>query len=103
MELGEETVDGVLEDYRTAPIGEPLRAMLGFLEKMTLWPDGLAARDGEALRAAGLSEQAIDDAIVICTGFQIIDRIADALGFHIPDAASFQKMAKILLRFGYKT
>ncbi|MGZ3583289.1 MAG: hypothetical protein ACXVCT_11095 [Ktedonobacterales bacterium] len=54
----------------------------------------------EAVRAAGVSERAILDAINICAAFNLIDRVADALGFDIP--ASFTKGAASLLQRGYK-
>ena len=44
-------------DYTSAPIGEPLRSALGFVEKMTLTPDELTADDARAVYAAGVSDQ----------------------------------------------
>jgi alkylhydroperoxidase family enzyme len=90
----------VLADWRTAPVGPKLRATLGLLEKLTLTPDELGPQDVEALRAAGVSEGAILDAIYICAAFNLIDRVADALGFEIP--ASFTKGAAGQLKRGYK-
>lgn len=52
------------------------------------------------VRAAGVSERAILDAIYVCAAFNLIDRVADALGFDIP--ASFTKGAAGLLQRGYK-
>jgi alkylhydroperoxidase family enzyme len=34
----EPLVKAILEDWRTAPVNERMRAMLGFLEKVTLTP-----------------------------------------------------------------
>jgi len=36
------------------------------------------------LRAAGVDDQAITDVIYVCFLFNVIDRVADALGFDIP-------------------
>ena len=36
--LGEALVQAVFEDWRTAPVAEPLRQMLGFLQKLSLTP-----------------------------------------------------------------
>ena len=55
--------------------------MLGFLEKLTLSPDQLGAADLEPLRAAGLSDEAIEDAIHVCAQFNIYTRLADSLQF----------------------
>ena len=43
----------VLEDYRTAPIDERLRAMLGLLETFTLHPERLTASIIRPVLAAG--------------------------------------------------
>ncbi|HEY8174075.1 MAG TPA: hypothetical protein VIF32_00155 [Gemmatimonadaceae bacterium] len=90
-----------LNDWRTAPIDGRLRAMLGFLEKLTLTPHMLAAADARALRKAGLSASAIEDAIHVCTLFNVYDRLADAFEFHIPDEKGFAQSATMLLKRGY--
>lgn len=100
--LSEELVNAVLDDWRTAPINEKLRATLGFLEKLTLCPGDVGPEDVTPLRAAGVSDQAIEDAIHICALFNMIDRIADSLGFEIPPAEGFAQGADILLKRGYR-
>lgn len=94
-------VAAVLEDWRRAPVREPLRLMLGFLEKLTLEPDRITAEDVAPLRAAGLSDAAIEDALHVNALFNIYDRLADALEFDIPAADSFEMGAAILLKRGY--
>lgn len=78
-----------------------LRAQLAFLEKLTLRPDDVRPRDVEPLRAAGLSDQAIEDAIQVCALFNIYDRMADALGWYLPDARGYAASAQNLMRRGY--
>jgi len=77
-----------LDNWRTAPIEPKLREMLGFLEKLTLSPNDVQPGDVEPLRAAGVSDRAILDAIYVCFLFNLMDRVADALGFDVP--ASFR-------------
>jgi len=91
----------VLADYRSAPIDERLRAMLQFLEKMTLTPQALTANDAHQLRSVGLSERAIEDAIHVCAMFNVYDRLADAFEFDIPDEQGFAASATMLLKRGY--
>jgi alkylhydroperoxidase family enzyme len=55
----------VYRDWRTAPVDEKLRAALGFVEKLTLRPDELTAADADAVRAAGVSDDALVDAIAV--------------------------------------
>jgi uncharacterized peroxidase-related enzyme len=94
-------VEAVLADWRTAPVSEKLRAMLGYLEKVTLAPDSLGSADVGELRAHEISDQAITDAVHICAMFQIYDRLADALGWHVPAERAFRSQARYLLRSGY--
>lgn len=37
----------------------------------------------------------------VCVLFNVYDRMADSLGFHIPDARGFAFSAGMLLRYGY--
>jgi alkylhydroperoxidase family enzyme len=68
----------VLADWRTAPVGEGLRATLGFLEAVTLRPEDA---DASAARAAGVSDQALVDALLVAAYFNLIDRLADSFEF----------------------
>lgn len=70
-----------LRDYRGAPLSPELRATLGFLEKLTLEPEEVGEADVEEVVSAGVSPQALRDAIEVCAGFNVIDRIADTLDF----------------------
>ena len=94
-------MQAVLEDWRSAPIDAKLRAQLGFLEKLTLRPDEVRPRDVEPLRAAGLSDHAIEDAIQVCALFNIYDRMADSLGWYLPDQAGYAASASNLMKRGY--
>jgi len=50
---------------------------------------------------AGVSDQAIEDAIYVCTYFNIIDRIADSLDFEVLSTQTFGQRAGNFLREGY--
>ena len=91
----------MLDDWRTAPIDGKLRATLGFLEKLTLAPGEVGKEDIVPVRAAGASDQAIEDAIYVCVYFNIIDRIADSLNFEVLSAEAFAQRAGNFLREGY--
>ena len=92
----------MLADWRNAQIDNRLSATLGFLEKITLYPREIDSHDVEELRRAGLTDRAILDATYVCVGFNIIGRIANALGFDIPSEELFSRAAKLLRVFGYK-
>jgi alkylhydroperoxidase family enzyme len=93
-------VQAALDDWKSAPIDEKLRAMLGFLEKMCLRPDELVAADAEALRRAGISKQAAADAAYIAYLFCIYARMADTLNFTMPPHWKFSQFW--LLKIGYR-
>ena len=78
-----------------------MRSTLGFLEKLTLAPGDVGPDDIAPMRAAGVSDQAIEDAIYVCTYFNIIDRIADSLDFEVLSAEAFAQRAGNFLREGY--
>ncbi len=94
-------VDACLADYRTAPIGEPLRAALRFLETMTLRPAELGASDAASALAAGVSRTQLADAAAVGCLFNIVNRYSDALDFAIPSDREFDRAASTLLKRGY--
>jgi alkylhydroperoxidase family enzyme len=91
----------VLADYQTAPISEKLRAMLGLLEKFTLAPDSLSARDIQAVLDAGVTREAIVDAFYVAFLFNTYDRLADTLGWELPADQYYAKAGQFLLKRGY--
>jgi hypothetical protein len=60
----------VLHDYETAAIDEKLRAALHFLKTL----------DPARALAAGVSREALRDAVEVKAGFDLITRFADAIG-----------------------
>jgi alkylhydroperoxidase family enzyme len=91
----------VQRDWRTAPVTPKLRATLGFLEKLTLRPADVTREDAEAVRAAGVSDEALIDAIHVCALFSMIVRLADSLGWDVPSFESFSERADAMLASGY--
>jgi alkylhydroperoxidase family enzyme len=91
----------VERDWRTAPVPDGLRATLGFLEKLTLHPDELTPADADTVRDAGVSEDALVDAIHVAALFNMIVRLADALGWDVPPFEAFLDRADAMLASGY--
>jgi alkylhydroperoxidase family enzyme len=98
-------VDAVLADWRTAPVEPGLRTVLGLLQKVTLAPAEVTASDVDAARAAGVSDEAIEDALAVCACFNVIDRLADSFGFtpisHVIGHAGLMKREAEFLERGY--
>lgn len=98
----EKLVESVLADWRTAPVDDKLRAMLGFLETLTLRPDEVTAADVAPLRAAGWPDEAIEKAIYVCFCFSVMDRLADTFGFQLTSEKGLKWVSRILLGPSYK-
>lgn len=97
----EAKVAGTLADLETAPIGQPLRATLHMLGKLTQ-ESQIEADDIRAVLAASVSEQQIKDALAVSLAFNITDRLANAFGFTIPSPEATNAGARFLLKRGYR-
>ncbi len=97
----EALVKAVLADWRTAPVSEKVRAMFGFLERVTVSPKEVTPDDIAPLRAAGISDKGIEEALYVCFLFNMIDRLADTFGFQLPDAEGFRRSGQSLFQRGY--
>jgi alkylhydroperoxidase family enzyme len=91
----------VLDDYRTAPIDEKLRATLGLLETFTLHPEALDAARVREVLDTGVTREAIRDAFYVAFLFNTYDRLADTLGWELPDRQYHVKAGRFLLKKGY--
>jgi uncharacterized peroxidase-related enzyme len=96
-------VEAVLADYRAAAIDDRVKTTLAFLEKLTLTPDEVGPDDIAPMRAAGVSDDAIAEAVYVCGVFNVVDRFADALGFEVPPPELGPRTAFLLTRLGYGT
>lgn len=56
------------------------RALAVFAEKLTREPWRMSAGDADSLRAVGLTDRAIHDAVQVIAYFNYINRVADGLG-----------------------
>ncbi|MBI5611172.1 MAG: hypothetical protein HY902_20025 [Deltaproteobacteria bacterium] len=85
----------------SADVSPQARAMLPVLSKMAQAADQLEPADFAPLRALGVTDAAITHALHVAFLFHIINRMADALQFHVGDDAAFASSAKALLGRGY--
>jgi uncharacterized peroxidase-related enzyme len=75
----------VAQDWRRAPLSAVDRALCAFASKLTLAQQTMGPADLEALRAHGLGDRAIHDAVQVIGYFNYITRVADALGVEPED------------------
>ena len=78
--MDETLVDAIREDYRTAPIDEADKVMLGYVEQLTRDATRIGRGHHEKLRAAGFDDKGILQITLIASWFNYINRVADALG-----------------------
>ncbi len=98
--LGKEVVLAALRGEPGAVSSKAL-AILPFLEKLTLEPDAVAPADLQSLRDAGISDDAIADAVYVCFLFNTFNRLVFALGCEVMDAKQLDKVSKMLFEKGY--
>jgi alkylhydroperoxidase family enzyme len=76
--------------------------MLGLLEKSTLQHEQLSASDVREVLAAGVTREAIRDAFYVAFLFNTYDRLADTLGWQLPNESYYPKAGQFLLKKGYR-
>jgi uncharacterized peroxidase-related enzyme len=94
-------VSTALSDLETAGIGEPLRATLRMLRKLTR-EHAVNVDDMRAVLAAGVSREQIEDALAVCFAFNTMNRLAEGFKFFVPGPKAFEAGAKFLLARGYR-
>ena len=75
--------------------------MLGLLETFTLRPEQLTPSEVRAVLATGVTRDAIRDAFYVAFLFNTYDRLADTLGWELPDERYYPKAGRFLLKKGY--
>ena len=82
-----------LDNWSEAELDPRIKATFHLLEKLTSAPEDVAAPDIARVRTAGLSDDAITDAIYVSFLFATINRIANALDFDWESDADRLKLA----------
>ena len=94
-------MDAVLADPRTAPISEKEKALLAYVERVNGHNFELRRDEVEALKQAGWTDEAIYDAVTVCSLFNFYNRWCDGTGVH-PMAPELHAMGgKRMAKFGY--
>ena len=83
--------------------GRPeLRAVLPLLEKVSRTPDQVTPKDVDAVRAAGVPDEAIVDALYVNFIFNTVNRLANAFDWAWDSQQHVRVGAKMLHRTSYK-
>lgn len=90
-------------DPEDASVMRPeLAAVLPFLEKVTNAPDSIAPADVTAVRAAGVPDDAIVDALHVALIFNTVNRMANAFDWGWDSDEHVRVAAKAIHRISYK-
>ena len=76
----DELADHAMHDYRKADLTPRERALCDFAVKLTNLAAEVDQGDIDALRAHGLDDAAISDAIQVVSYFNYVTRVADGVG-----------------------
>ena len=76
--------------------------MLGLLVTFTLHPHELDENGVRVVLDAGVSREAIRDAFYVGFLFNTYDRLADTLGWELPQESYYKKVGQRLLKKGYR-
>jgi alkylhydroperoxidase family enzyme len=94
-------VRAVLADYRTAPIADKEKALFAFVDKVNRTSIEIRQPDIDALHLAGWSDEAIYDAVTVCSLFNFYNRWIDATGVQDMPAAAYEISGQRLKEHGY--
>ena len=78
-------VEALKGDWRGAELSQADRAMLVYVEKLTLRPWDMVEEDVIALRTAGFRDAAILDINQVTGYYAYVNRLADGLGVELED------------------
>ena len=96
MHFPQKTLNEVLEDWTTADIPEKTRGALRLLEYMTTHPQDIDQALLKDLRSDGLDTLAIQEAANVGFHYNLIDRVADAFEFPVPQGVQQERLARML-------
>jgi uncharacterized peroxidase-related enzyme len=94
------TVAALVDDVDTAPVAEPMKAILRYVGKLTSDPSRVTPADAAEVFAAGWDETALHDAVSVCALFNLMNRLVDGLGV-TAGQAYLDRAARRLADIGY--
>jgi uncharacterized peroxidase-related enzyme len=97
-----ELVDLVLDNYKTSPINNKMKALLSIAEKVQQNGKAVTPEDVEEARKQGATDRDIHDTVLIAATFSMFNRYVDGLASFTPtDPAAYKEMGKRLGEKGY--
>jgi len=91
---------GALADSSTEPADDSMKPVLAFAGKLALEPGAVREADVDAVRAAGWSDQAVEDIIAVVATFAFLNRLVDGFGIE-GTAEHFSQVGGMVAQQGY--
>jgi hypothetical protein len=94
-------IQSVLNDLDSAPIADKDRTLYAFIKKMVRDSTSIGQEDVDVARKAGWSDEALYDAITVCSLFQFYNNWIDATGVADMPALGYEMSGHRLATQGY--
>ena len=94
-------VASVLKDFRSSTLSDDEKVLFAFLEKVNRASNQINQQDVDDVKRAGWSDEAIYDAITVCSLFNFYNRWCDGAGVHDMPAFAYEMSGKRLKERGY--
>ena len=98
--IAPEVIVRLIDDVNSAPIAEKLKPIFHYIKKLTLTPSKVTPNDVISVKEAGLSEDALHEAILIACLFNFYNRLLDGHGVK-GDREIYQLGGEHLSKNGY--
>jgi len=93
---------GAIDVNNSGSIRPEVSAVLPLLEKVTRIPDQVKSSDVDAVRAAGVPDEGIVDALHVNLVFNIMNRLANAFDFSWDSEQHVRVGAQVIHRINYR-
>lgn len=90
-----------MEDYQTSSLTPELKALFAFVDKVNRTSNQIRQPDVDEVLLAGWSEEAIYDAITVCSLFNFYNRWIDATGVQDMPAEAYELSGVRMAEHGY--
>lgn len=94
-------IQSVLNDLDNAPVSDKDRTLYAFIKKMVRDSTSIGQEDVDVARKAGWSDEALYDAITVCSLFQFYNNWIDATGVADMPALGYEMSGHRLATQGY--
>lgn len=102
LKVDPKLLQAITKDMVNSSIDEHFHPILAFVKKLTLTPNQITQADVDNVLAAGWNEQAVKDAIAICSLFNFMNRLVDGYGLKQPSPEQLTAMATGINTHGYQ-